>query len=113
MSRPNADGPHEGGRRPETTDAAAATAGLDAASVKAARQRGQYPRADASLYAPVTGRGREWLSIRCPYCAGVHLSRLRPGTLPDGPRRTPCGKVFIVVRRTYAPKSQTTPGAAA
>jgi hypothetical protein len=78
---------------------------------RAARRIEQYPRADASLYEPVRGRGLEWLSIRCPYCAGVHLGRLRPGTEPGGPRRTPCGPVFVVVRKTY--RSQTTAGAAA
>ena len=113
MSRPNADGPHEGGRHPEITDAAAATAGLDAASVKGARPRHRYPRADASLYEPVNGRGREWLSIRCPHCRGVHLGRLRPGTEPGGPTRTPCGMVFVVVRRTYSPAVDATSGAAA
>jgi hypothetical protein len=113
MSRPNTDGPHEGGRRPEITDAAAATAGLDAASVKGARPRHRYPRADASLYEPVNGRGRGWLSIRCPHCRGVHLGRLRPGTEPGGPRRTPCGMVWVVVRRTYRPRTEASSGAAA
>ena len=47
-------------------------------------RRGRYPVADASLYEPVPGRGREWLSIRCPYCHGVHLGRLRPGTDAGG-----------------------------
>ena len=65
------------------------------------------PLADASRYEPVNGRGREWLSIRCPYCKGVHLARLRPGAKPGGPRRTPCDRVFVVVRRTYAPRVST------
>jgi hypothetical protein len=56
---------------------------------RAARRREQYPRADASLYEPVRGRGLEWLSIRCPYCAGVHLGRLRPGTEPGRPEAHP------------------------
>jgi hypothetical protein len=64
-------------------------------------QERQYPRADASLYEPVPGRGRVALSIRCPYCSGVHLGRLSPDAEPGGRRRTPCGTVFVVVRRTY------------
>jgi len=76
-----------------------------AASVTAAGRRRQYPLADASRYRPVNGRGRDGLSIRCPYCKGLHLGRIRPGIEPGGPRRTPCGMVFVVVRRTYSPKA--------
>jgi hypothetical protein len=61
----------------------------------------QYPRADASLYEPVPGRGLVALPIRCPRCRGVHLGRVRPGTKPGGVRRTPCGVVEVVIRRTY------------
>jgi hypothetical protein len=71
----------------------------------------RYPRADASRYEPVSGRGQEALSIRCPYCSGVHLGRLRPGAEPGGPRRTPCGMVWVVVRRVY--RSTPSSGAAA
>jgi hypothetical protein len=82
-----------------------------AASVKVARDDRRYPPADASRYMPVNGRGQDALSIRCPRCGGVHLGRVRPGTEPGGPRRTPCGVVFVVIRRTYAPKAAATPGA--
>lgn len=74
-------------------------------------RRVQYPQADASRYEPVPGRGRPALSIRCPYCGGVHLGRLRDGSPAGGLRRTPCGKVWVVVRRTY--RSKVNSGAAA
>jgi hypothetical protein len=74
-------------------------------------RRVQYPQADASRYEPVPGRGRPALSIRCPYCGGVHLGRLRDGSPAGGLRRTPCGKVWVVVRRTY--RSKMNSGAAA
>jgi hypothetical protein len=96
--------------RPDNAPASAAEeaeGASSAASVRVARRRRQYPLADASRYEPVNGRGREWLSIRCPYCKGVHLARLRPGAKPGGPRRTPCDRVFVVVRRTYAPRVST------
>ena len=70
-------------------------------------RRGQYPQADASRYEPVPGRGRPALSIRCPYCGGVHLGRLRDGSPAGGLRRTPCGKVWVVVRRTYRSKASS------
>jgi hypothetical protein len=43
----------------------------------------------------------DWLSIRCPYCRGVHLGRVRHGAQADGPKRIRCGMVMVVVRRTY------------
>lgn len=75
-------------------------------SISGGGRKQQYPRADASLYEPVRGRGRVWLSIRCPHCAGVHLGRVRPGTEPGGVRRTPCGKVWVVVRRRYGTRAE-------
>jgi hypothetical protein len=76
-----------------------------AASLKGTGRKRRYPLADASHYQPVNGRGRDALSIRCPFCKGIHLGRVRPGTEPGGPRRTPCGMVFVVVRRTYSPRA--------
>jgi hypothetical protein len=67
-----------------------------------AASRGGYPLASASLYEPAPGRGRFWLSLRCPVCRGVHLCRLRDESEAGGLRRTPCGRVFVVVRRTYS-----------
>ena len=102
-----------GNRRQNTTAATTKQHGSSVASVSGAGRDGRYPVADASHYPPVSGRDRDWLSIRCPRCGGVHLARLRPGALPDGPRRTPCGKVFVVIRGTYAPGSTPPQGAAA
>lgn len=65
------------------------------------KRRGEYPVANASLYHPAPGRARVWLSVRCPICLGVHLQRLRPGAEPGGLRRTPCGTLWVVVRRRY------------
>jgi hypothetical protein len=59
------------------------------------------PVASASVYEPVPGRGWVWLSIRCPYCSGVHLGRVRPGKSVGGKRRTTCGTVIVIVRRRY------------
>jgi hypothetical protein len=84
-----------------------------AASVKAAGRRRQYPLADASRYEPINGRGRDALSIRCSFCKGIHLGRVRPRTEPGGPTRTPCGMVCVVVRRTYRPKADAISEAAA
>jgi hypothetical protein len=107
MSPPDGKGPGaitpQG--RPDAHIAATATKGTSLPSVGRWGRERCYPLASASRYKPVNGRGREWLSIRCPYCGGVHLARLRPGTAPGDPRRTPCGKVFVVVRRTYSPKA--------
>jgi hypothetical protein len=115
MSPPNGNGPGaitpQG--RPDVQLAATATPGTSLPSVRRGGRKRRYPVASASHYRPVNGRGRDWLSIRCPRCGGVHLARLRPGTQPGGPRRTPCGKVFVVVRRTYAPKADVTSGAVA
>jgi hypothetical protein len=84
-----------------------------AASVRVASGNRRYPLADASRYEPVNGRGRDALSIRCPFCKGIHLGRVRPGTEPGGPRRTPCGTVYVIIRRTYRPKTEAGSGAAA
>jgi hypothetical protein len=81
--------------------------------VRQGRRRHPYLVASASHYPPVNGRGRDWLSLRCPHCGGIHLARLRPGAEPGGPRRTPCGMVFVVVLRAYSPRAEATPGAAA
>ena len=59
-----------------------------AASVTAAGRRRRYPLADVSRYRPVNGRGRDALSIRCPFCKGIHLGRIRPGIERCGPRLT-------------------------
>ncbi len=64
-------------------------------------RRRRRPVADASLYEPVTGRTWHWLSIRCPYCGGVHLGRVRDRSEAEGPRRTSCGAVHVIIRRTY------------
>ena len=107
MPRPNADGTRaitpQG--RPDAQLAATATPGTSVPTVRQGRGGQRYPRADASHYLPAPGRARDRLSIRYPYCESIHLGRLRPGTAPGGPRRTPCGKVFVVVRRTYAPRA--------
>lgn len=96
-------------RPAENTSSAAAKQTGTGSSLVIVRQDDRtrrYPRADASLYEPVSGRGRAALSIRCPICGGVHLGRLRPGTDPDGKRRTPCGTVQVRVRRRYAPRKE-------
>jgi hypothetical protein len=67
---------------------------------RAASRRG-HPLATASLYEPAPGRGRFWLSLRCPFCRGVHLCRLRDESEAGGQRRTPCGRVFVVVRQRF------------
>lgn len=69
--------------------------------VSGSRGARQYPTANASLYAPAPGRTLPALSIRCPWCDGVHLGRLRPGAEPGGVRRTPCGTVWVVIRGRY------------
>ena len=61
----------------------------------------RHPRADASLYSPAPGRGLWWLSVRCPYCGGIHLCKSRDPGSAAGPRRLPCGKAEVTVRRTY------------
>lgn len=92
-------------RLPETTSAAAKQQeGTVVLSVRRSGGARQYPRANASQYEPVPGRGRIWLSIRCPRCGGVHLARLRPGAEPGGRRRTPCGTVWVIVRSRYGAK---------
>lgn len=70
-------------------------------SRRSRREKGRYPVADASEYGPVRGRGLRALSIRCPRCKGVHLARLSGDAVASGPRRTPCGWVWVVVRRVY------------
>ena len=66
----------------------------------------QRHRASASLYEPVPGRGWWWLSIRCPWCGGVHLGRVRSEDQAPGPRRLAgCGPVQVVVRQTYRRKT--------
>lgn len=104
--------PESADSSPAITDATAKR-GTSTRIVRRGSRKRQYPTADASRYEPVPGRSLEWLSIRCPYCAGVHLGRLRPGTEPGGPRRTPCGMVFVVVRRTYSPSADAASGVAA
>ena len=64
-------------------------------------RRRRRRRADASLYEPVPGRSWWWLSIRCPWCGGTHLGRVRREAQAAGPRRLACGPVWVVVRRTY------------
>jgi hypothetical protein len=83
---------------------ATTTRGTPAVSVRPGTRRRRYLRADASLYEPVPGREWYWLSIRCPHCGGVHLGRVRQETKAAGPRRIPCGPVWVVVRRTYRAK---------
>ena len=68
-----------------------------------ARRRVRRPIANASLYYPVPGRGLYWLSIRCPYCGGTHLGRVREEVRAGGNRRVSCGPVQVVVRRVYRP----------
>ena len=68
-----------------------------------ARRRERRPIANASLYYPVPGRGMYWLSIRCPYCGGTHLGRVREEVQAGGNRRVSCGPVQVVVRRIYRP----------
>lgn len=63
--------------------------------------RRRYPEASASLYQPVAGRSWWWLSIRCPKCRGVHLGRVRDESEAAGARRTTCGFLWVIVRRTY------------
>lgn len=95
-------GPPPGDRLAEITPAAAKPQKAPLMpSVRRGPRTRQYPVASASLYEPVPGRGRVWLSIRCPRCHGVHLGRLRPGATPGGLRRTPCGTLWVVVRRCY------------
>jgi hypothetical protein len=84
----------------DTATAAGAT-GTSAVSLSGRARTRRYPRADASLYEPAPGRGRFWLSLRCPFCRGVHLCRLRDESQAGGPRRIPCGRVFVVVRQRF------------
>jgi hypothetical protein len=106
--RPPKNAPASAAEEPQTLEAPPV-----AAIVRQGRRKHRYPLASASHYAPANGRSRDWLSIRCPYCAGVHLGRLQPGTVPGGPRRTPCGIVWVKVRRTYSPSADVIPGTAA
>jgi hypothetical protein len=73
----------------------------------ARKARKQAPTVSASLYFPVNGRGWWWLSIRCPWCRGVHLGRVRDERLAAGPRRTTCGPVLVIVRRVYRSQNRT------
>jgi hypothetical protein len=66
-------------------------------------KRDGYPVASASLYAPVAGRVRWWLSVRCPFCGGIHLCRLSEESLAEGPRKLRCGRAWVTVRRVYRP----------
>ena len=75
-----------------------------------ARRRTRRPIASASLYHPVPGRGMYWLSIRCPYCGGTHLGRVREEAQAGGARRVSCGPVQVVVRRVYRPAAQAAAG---
>ena len=68
-----------------------------------ARRRARRPIANTSLYYPVPGRGLYWLPIRCPYCRGTHLGRVREEIKAGGNRRVSCGPVQVVVRRVYRP----------
>lgn len=118
MPSPNGGGPEgttpqgltENKSSPRTADkpaesASASSIGEDAAGrKKRGRTSRRPPRASASLYAPVPGRGLVALSIRCPRCGGVHMGRVRPGTEAAGKRRTPCGTVVVVIRSRYAPE---------
>lgn len=91
----NGDGPPlTSGSRPDAQSAANTTTSVTPV-------HGAHPVASASLYEPVPGRGWVWLSIRCPYCSGVHLGRVRPGKSAGGKRKTTCGTVIVVVRRRY------------
>jgi hypothetical protein len=65
------------------------------------KRRVRRRQADASLYEPVPGRAGWWLSVRCPWCGGVHLGRVRHEAQAGGPRHLACGPVWVVVRRTY------------
>ena len=107
--REKRSGPQSPGDRLTELDTAAAKQPESRSSLVIVRQGDRtrrYPRADASWYAPAPGRTRDWLSIRCPRCGGVHLARLRPGSEPGGRRRTPCGTVWVVVRRRYGTRAE-------
>jgi len=57
--------------------------------------------------APMPRNARGGPRIRCPLCQRVHLGRLRPGADPrGGRRRTPCGMVWVVVRRRYGARAE-------
>jgi hypothetical protein len=101
-----------GNRPAEESVAVAKREGSSAATIRqgadirrGTARHGGYPVANASQYGPVRGRGLRALSIRCPVCGGVHLARLSPGAVAGGPRRTPCGWVWVVVRRVYGAAS--------
>jgi hypothetical protein len=72
---------------------------------RTAGRRRPRPIASASLYYPVPGRGWYWLSIRCPYCHGTHLGRVRDQAKAAGNRRVSCGPVQVIVRSTYRPSA--------
>ena len=77
--------------------------GVKRTARRPAGRRRPRPIASASLYYPVPGRGWYWLSIRCPYCRGTHLGRVRDETKAAGNRRVSCGPVQVIVRSTYRP----------
>jgi hypothetical protein len=75
---------------------------IQPAPSRAPDRRSSPETASASLYLPDSRRTRAALSIRCPYCAQVHLGRVSPGTDAEGPRRMACGRLaIVVVRRRY------------
>ena len=94
----------ESGPDADSATITAASIARDAGTRPAsARRRERRPIANASLYYPVPGRGLYWLSIRCPYCGGTHLGRVREEIKAGGNRRVSCGPVQVVVRRVYRP----------
>jgi hypothetical protein len=92
----------------EAADVFTITATSDTASLSAGRvRRGRAPLASASKYLPCGARTRCWLSVRCPWCGGVHLHRLADGGDGGGRRRTGCGRVvFVKIRQTYGSASR-------
>lgn len=111
MSRPNADGPLEGGRQENIATATAKRQGL-AVIVRQGRRRCRYLVASASLYEPANERTWWWISLRCPWCGSVHLHRVRHEQDAGGVRRTGCGRrMFVKVRTVYRSKANS--GAAA
>ena len=87
--------PETAERRPLATD------GAPKPTPTASLRGGRYPVAFASLFEQVPGRTLRALAIRCPRCGGTHLGCLRAGAEAGGLRRTPCGLVVVVVKRTY------------
>jgi hypothetical protein len=93
------------GRRPAKTTHPKITPAAAIITVPTGSTRRSRPVASASLYHPVPGRTLFSLSIRCPYCQGTHLGRVREERQAAGRRRVPCGPVQVVVRRVYRPVS--------